>query len=151
MSRFRFALEAVLKVRRHRLERERIALADAQRRCAELERLEGETRRDLVTVAQGVEQRTRQGIPGGELAVWSEQSDRLRVEAGERRERAVQAGDLVDHLAGEVRGAHADVRALEVLRERRSTAHKTHTRRRAERIRLESVAAPKGRLGRSER
>lgn len=114
MSRYRFRLDSVMRVRRVQEERARAELALA--RLAEAEAAAQTTRR------RGLLRRaTEDGLPSGTATDWTAQrdrSDRLAAAVSASQVAELHAADLTQRRLGDWERAAAELRMLEKLDER---------------------------------
>lgn len=124
MKGFRFRLQRVLDVRRHRLEEARRTLARARQRldvlATELRALEAQSRR----AAEEMRAELARGLAAGKLAARQEGIYCLREDAEQRTRETEAARAELDAARLRVIEAQRGVRTLERLRERALAAYR---------------------------
>lgn len=139
MKRFQFRLDPVLRVRRHRLDRQRVELASALAQLVRSEREEGALGRELREAEAALRTRLEGGVDGASLALALDASGRLRFRHRVCENARERAETDVAEARRRVAEAHRGVRALERLRERRRDEHQREAARR-EQHELEEAA-----------
>ncbi len=133
MRRFRFRLDALLRLRAHECERHRIDLARAQERV-EAETLGlSEAERALRRAGDLLSRSARNGASGGELAQRERGADALHGDAALRRASATSAATELSAARTRVVDALVRVRSLERLRDRAMRAHRAREQAREQR------------------
>ncbi|MGH0033703.1 MAG: flagellar export protein FliJ [Myxococcota bacterium] len=124
MRRFRFRLDPVLRLRAHRLERRRLELASAQEELTAVEREVDAIGSALRAAFGAVDGRLQEGVDAGALSSALRSTDLLRARLADCERRRSEAEARVREARERAAGAHAALRALERLRERRLVEHR---------------------------
>ena len=138
MRGFRFRLDAVLHVREHELERRRVTLGEVLTLEARARRRSDADTASLVEAERTFSARIERGSSGGEVASAARAVLRLAARSNARQGEVATLEAKVSASREAVRGAHARVRGLEILRMRALTAHRNELERR-ERIELDEA------------
>jgi flagellar export protein FliJ len=144
MKGFRFRLEPVLGVREFSLERARLRLAEdvvAYERARDEVANAADTAR---ATEQALAARLREGVAAAEVRAAAAALADRRLDSQAAAERSAAALAQVDEARERVRGAHAAVRAIEILREKAFAAWQAEWRRREQRE-LDEVAVERAR------
>jgi len=140
MKGFRFRLDPVLRVRRHRLDQQRQALARARAALRGAEALAARTRACFAEAGETLAARMAAGLPAGELAGLQRRIEAWASESRRAAGAVTAARDAVARAVGAVLEAHREVRVLEGLREKRLAVWQQDLARR-EQAELDEVGA----------
>ncbi len=130
MKGFRFRLESVLKLRRHRLEQRRLELAQAQVKANHAKALATRTADALEQGNRELEKKMAEGLSGGELRDGQRGVEALAREAERAQEAAREAARAMDRAMDLALEARRDLRALETLREKALAEYRREMERR---------------------